>query len=62
MLWEKIRYVCETAVGVDGDAAQFPEHWLFKHRWVRAIPPTYELSLTEANREKARNETPTSFW
>lgn len=33
-LYEKILYVCETAVSVDGDASEFPEGWLFKHRWV----------------------------
>ncbi|KAF8213641.1 Formamidopyrimidine-DNA glycosylase H2TH domain-containing protein [Mycena galopus ATCC 62051] len=25
--------VCETAVSVDADDSQFPENWLFKHRW-----------------------------
>lgn len=33
-LHQKIKYVCETAVSVDADASQFPEGWLFKHRWV----------------------------
>ncbi len=36
-LYEKMQYVCQTAVGVDGDASQFPEGWLFKHRWVGII-------------------------
>ena len=35
-LHEKIKYVCETAVSVNADASQFPEGWLFKHRWVRS--------------------------
>lgn len=26
--------VCETAVAVNADDTKFPEHWLFKHRWV----------------------------
>lgn len=32
-LYEKIRYVCQTAVDKLGDSDQFPEDWLFKHRW-----------------------------
>lgn len=35
-LHENIKYVCETAVSVDADASQFPEGWLFRHRWVLA--------------------------
>ncbi|KAF8305527.1 AtMMH-1 [Clavulina sp. PMI_390] len=38
-LHEKIKYVCETAVGVDADSAQFPEGWLFKHRWGKGKDP-----------------------
>lgn len=29
--------VCQTAVAVNADDSQFPENWLFKHRWV--CPP-----------------------
>ncbi|KAK4093251.1 formamidopyrimidine-DNA glycosylase [Purpureocillium lilacinum] len=32
-LYEAIRYVCQTAVDKLGDSDQFPEHWLFNHRW-----------------------------
>ncbi|KAK4654861.1 hypothetical protein QC762_406840 [Podospora pseudocomata] len=32
-LYEVIRYVCQTAVGVLGDYHQFPSDWLFKYRW-----------------------------
>ncbi|OTA62395.1 hypothetical protein K449DRAFT_369947 [Hypoxylon sp. EC38] len=32
-LYKAIRYVCETAVEKLGDSDQFPEDWLFKHRW-----------------------------
>lgn len=32
-LHEAIRYVCQTAVDKLGDSNEFPEHWLFNHRW-----------------------------
>ncbi|KHO01718.1 formamidopyrimidine-DNA glycosylase [Metarhizium album ARSEF 1941] len=32
-LYECIKYVCQTAVDRLGDSDQFPEHWLFNHRW-----------------------------
>ncbi|KAI1473246.1 Formamidopyrimidine-DNA glycosylase N-terminal domain-containing protein [Daldinia caldariorum] len=32
-LYRAIRYVCETAVEKLGDSDEFPEDWLFKHRW-----------------------------
>ncbi|KAI0887902.1 Formamidopyrimidine-DNA glycosylase N-terminal domain-containing protein [Annulohypoxylon maeteangense] len=32
-LYKAIQYVCETAVEKLGDSDQFPEDWLFKHRW-----------------------------
>ncbi|KAL6897192.1 Formamidopyrimidine-DNA glycosylase N-terminal domain-containing protein [Trichoderma evansii] len=32
-LYEAIRYVCQLAVDKLGDSDEFPEHWLFKHRW-----------------------------
>ena len=32
-LYETIRYVCQTAVDKLGDSDQFPEDWLFNHRW-----------------------------
>ncbi|KAH0492795.1 hypothetical protein TgHK011_007728 [Trichoderma gracile] len=32
-LHEAIRYVCQLAVDKLGDSDQFPDHWLFKHRW-----------------------------
>lgn len=30
-----IHYVCSTAIDVLADSEQFPEHWLFKHRWAK---------------------------
>lgn len=44
-LHEKIKYVCETAVSVDADASQFPEGWLFRHRWVPAFLVAHFSSL-----------------
>ncbi|KAF4125647.1 formamidopyrimidine-DNA glycosylase [Geosmithia morbida] len=35
-LFESIRYVCQTAVDKLGDSDEFPEHWLFNHRWDKA--------------------------
>lgn len=32
-LFSMIRYVCQTAVDKLGDSDEFPEHWLFNHRW-----------------------------
>ncbi|KAI2472845.1 Formamidopyrimidine-DNA glycosylase N-terminal domain-containing protein [Annulohypoxylon bovei var. microspora] len=32
-LHKAIQYVCDTAVEKLGDSDQFPEDWLFKHRW-----------------------------
>ncbi|KAI1805344.1 Formamidopyrimidine-DNA glycosylase N-terminal domain-containing protein [Daldinia bambusicola] len=32
-LYRAIKYVCETAVEKLGDSDEFPEDWLFKHRW-----------------------------
>ncbi len=32
-LYESICYVCDLAVEKLGDSDEFPEHWLFNHRW-----------------------------
>jgi formamidopyrimidine-DNA glycosylase len=32
-LHESIHYICGTAVDLLADSEQFPEDWLFKHRW-----------------------------
>jgi formamidopyrimidine-DNA glycosylase len=32
-LHESIHYICGTAVDLLADSEQFPEEWLFKHRW-----------------------------
>jgi formamidopyrimidine-DNA glycosylase len=32
-LYESIRYVCQTAVEKLGDSDEFPEDWIFHHRW-----------------------------
>jgi len=45
VLYEKMQYVCQTAVGVDGDASQFPEGWLFKHRWGKGKRNSSDLKL-----------------
>lgn len=34
-----------AAVGVDGDASQFPEGWLFKHRWGKGKSNSSDLIL-----------------
>lgn len=33
-IWENLAYVCQTAVACNADHNQFPDHWLFPHRWV----------------------------
>merc|ERR1712176_976385 len=33
VLHESMRYVLETAVGVDAESSKFPSHWLFHYRW-----------------------------
>lgn len=57
-LHHNIVYVCQTAVDVNADASKFPEHWLFRHRWVSLsqssrLGLTYETSL-RAKVEMAR--------
>lgn len=32
-LYNKLKYVCETAVSVEADESKFPEDWLMKYRW-----------------------------
>lgn len=32
-LYNAVRYVCDTAVEKLGNSDEFPEDWLFKHRW-----------------------------
>lgn len=32
-LYKSIRYVCQTAVDKLGDSDQFPDDWIFHHRW-----------------------------
>ncbi|KAH8904332.1 hypothetical protein BR93DRAFT_930367 [Coniochaeta sp. PMI_546] len=32
-LYESIRYVCQTAVDKLGDSDEFPDDWIFHHRW-----------------------------
>ena len=61
-LHEKIKYVCETAVSVDADASQFPEGWLFKHRWVLALFIGHFGVLMPTNRGRGRTTIRTSFW
>eukprot|EP01137_Pigoraptor_chileana_P016909 Opistho-2@74168 len=33
VLHEKLKYVCETAVGLDGECDKYPATWLFHVRW-----------------------------
>lgn len=39
-LFESIRYVCQTAVDKLGDSDEFPENWLFNHRWGKGAKGT----------------------
>jgi len=32
-VYEKMKYVCETAVSLNAESTKFPKHWLFNHRW-----------------------------
>jgi formamidopyrimidine-DNA glycosylase len=32
-LYDKMKYVCETAVQAEADEEKFPDDWLMKHRW-----------------------------
>ncbi|KAI1341214.1 formamidopyrimidine-DNA glycosylase [Xylariaceae sp. FL0016] len=32
-LYKAVNYVCDTAVGKLGNSDEFPEDWLFQHRW-----------------------------
>lgn len=32
-LYEKLKFVCETAVKAEADETKFPEDWLMKYRW-----------------------------
>lgn len=48
-LYEKICYVCDLAVEKLGDSDEFPEHWLFNHRWGKG---TKGSSSTLPNGEK----------
>ncbi len=34
-LHKSIHHICSTAVDLLGDSDQFPEDWLFKHRWAK---------------------------
>jgi len=36
-LHHQTRSVCEVAVAANADESKFPEHWLFKHRWVHLL-------------------------
>lgn len=51
-LYESVRYVCQLAVDKLGDSDEFPEHWLFNHRWGKgsksrssALPNGVELAF-----------------
>lgn len=48
-LYENICYVCDLAVEKLGDSDEFPEHWLFNHRWGKG---TKGSSSTLPNGEK----------
>ncbi|RCH89553.1 hypothetical protein CU098_002249 [Rhizopus stolonifer] len=32
-MYEKMKYICDTAVAAEADESKFPEDWLMKHRW-----------------------------
>ncbi|KAJ7102426.1 AtMMH-1, partial [Mycena belliarum] len=44
-LHQQTRSVCEIAVSVDADDTQFPENWLFKHRWGKGKKAAHDLKL-----------------
>jgi formamidopyrimidine-DNA glycosylase len=48
-LHKSIHYICATAVELLGDSEQFPETWLFKHRWGKGKK---DASKTLPNGEK----------
>ncbi|KAF7784546.1 hypothetical protein Agabi119p4_711 [Agaricus bisporus var. burnettii] len=55
-LHEKITYVCETATSVDADDSQFPDNWLFKHRWGKGNKKRKHSALTLPSGEPATIE------
>jgi formamidopyrimidine-DNA glycosylase len=48
-LHKSIHYICGTAVELLGDSEQFPDTWLFRHRWGKGKK---EVSKTLPNGEK----------
>ncbi|EJT97063.1 hypothetical protein DACRYDRAFT_91738 [Dacryopinax primogenitus] len=46
-VWEKVRWVCEVAVGVDSDGSRFPSDWLFRFRWGKGKKSTGKLLLPD---------------
>lgn len=54
-LHHHISDVCHTAVEANADDTKYPEHWLFKHRWVPQHPFIDSMSnLHSYHRERAR--------
>ncbi|KAJ7785781.1 Formamidopyrimidine-DNA glycosylase N-terminal domain-containing protein [Mycena metata] len=41
----QISNVCKIAVSVDADSTQFPDHWLFNHRWGKGKKAAHNLKL-----------------
>lgn len=48
-LHTSIRYVCQTAVDLLADSSQFPDEWLFNHRWGKGKK---DAATTLSNGEK----------
>ena len=46
--------ICRIAVSVNADDSKFPEHWLFKHRWVRSSSRNGPAKRLHHDRGKAR--------
>lgn len=53
-LHTQIAEVCRIAVEVNADDTQFPEEWLFKHRWVRMMWPRSAADFDIPHRTRER--------
>jgi formamidopyrimidine-DNA glycosylase len=42
-LYNKLKFVCETAVSVEADESKFPEDWLMKYRWNKGKKTNQQL-------------------
>lgn len=57
VLYEKMKFVCETAVAVNADHTKFPDDWLFPHRWVsHFVVEPYSFSSTIKGKGKHKSD------